>query len=117
MPTEARPYRRCTRTIMDTTDPDIWFDDAGASSHAVQLNSVIAAESGREHADVMREGPRLLALTDCHALTVLAVDSSSPVRRADEAATERCSLGSDNGGGHQRAPYPSMSAWTTRSEA
>lgn len=39
-----RPYQRCTRTIMDTTDPDIWFDEHGVSSHALAFDEVYAAE-------------------------------------------------------------------------
>jgi len=34
--TEApRAYQLCTRTVMDTSDPDIWFDEHGVSSHAL----------------------------------------------------------------------------------
>lgn len=32
---EKRPYQRCTRTIMDTTDPDIVFDPAGVCNYAL----------------------------------------------------------------------------------
>lgn len=42
MSAEARPYQRCTRTIMDTTDPDIWFDADGVSSHALKFDAEIA---------------------------------------------------------------------------
>ena len=42
MSNETRPYQRCTRTIMDTTDPDIWFDDNGVSSHAIRFDEVFA---------------------------------------------------------------------------
>lgn len=50
-PDESRPYQRCVRTIMDTTDPDIWFDDHGVSSHAIRFDEtmradVVAAQSG-----------------------------------------------------------------------
>ena len=46
-----RSYQVCTRTVMDTTDPDIWFDEAGVSSHALfydehQAPAVEAAQSG-----------------------------------------------------------------------
>ncbi|MGC5077819.1 N-acetyl sugar amidotransferase [Agrococcus sp. DT81.2] len=48
----GRPYQRCVRTIMDTTDPDIWFDRDGVSSHALNFDAtnkemVQAAQSGR----------------------------------------------------------------------
>lgn len=39
-----RPYQRCTRTIMDTTDPDIWFDENGVSSHALSFDEVFAPD-------------------------------------------------------------------------
>ncbi len=48
--TEARPYQRCVRTIMDTTDPDIWFDEHGVSSHALQFEADLAAEVKRAQA-------------------------------------------------------------------
>lgn len=35
---DARPYQRCTRTIMDTTDPDITFDEQGVSNHALNYD-------------------------------------------------------------------------------
>lgn len=44
MSAEARPYQRCTRTIMDTTDPDISFDENGVSSHAIHFDEVFAPE-------------------------------------------------------------------------
>ena len=44
MSAEERPYQRCTRTIMDTSDPDIWFDEAGVSSHAIHFDEVFASE-------------------------------------------------------------------------
>lgn len=33
----------CTRTIMDTTDPDIWFDEHGVSSHALRFDELHSA--------------------------------------------------------------------------
>jgi N-acetyl sugar amidotransferase len=44
MAAEERPYQRCTRTIMDTTDPDIWFDENGVSSHALHFDEVFAPD-------------------------------------------------------------------------
>lgn len=45
-------YQMCVRTVMDTTDPDIWFDEHGVSSHALNYEQRIApvveaANSGR----------------------------------------------------------------------
>src|SRR5690606_10020571 len=37
----TRPYQRCVRTIMDTTDPDIWFDENGVSSHALMYDKTM----------------------------------------------------------------------------
>jgi N-acetyl sugar amidotransferase len=33
-----RPYQMCVRTVMDTTDPEIWFDENGVSSHALHYD-------------------------------------------------------------------------------
>ena len=41
MTTELRPYQRCVRTVMDTTDPDIWFDENGVSNHALFFDKEI----------------------------------------------------------------------------
>lgn len=38
MVAESREYQICTRTIMDTTDPEIWFDEKGVSSHALNFD-------------------------------------------------------------------------------
>ncbi len=51
MSTSERPYQMCTRTVMDTTDPDIWFDEHGVSSHALRYDRefgpvIEAARSG-----------------------------------------------------------------------
>lgn len=43
-PTEmapTRPYRICTRCIMDTSDPDIVFDDAGVCNHCHTQDELI----------------------------------------------------------------------------
>lgn len=42
MSVEVRTYQRCVRTIMDTTDPDIWFDEHGVSSHALNFEAKLA---------------------------------------------------------------------------
>lgn len=46
----AVPYQRCVRTIMDTTDPDIWFDEHGVSSHAIRFDAELADELHRAQA-------------------------------------------------------------------
>lgn len=49
-----RPYRICTRCVMDTTDPDIQFDEQGVCNHChnydrIIKTSVVTGEEG-EHA-------------------------------------------------------------------
>ena len=36
--TDVRVYQMCTRTVMDTTDPDITFDEHGVSNHALNYD-------------------------------------------------------------------------------
>src|SRR5690349_3542485 len=55
MAAEARPYQRCVRTIMDTTDPDIWFDENGVSSHAINFDKTFADDLKRAQADQRRD--------------------------------------------------------------
>lgn len=52
----SRPYQICTRCVMDTTDPDIAFDDAGVCSHCLNFDS-----STRHHWHPNEEGARLWA--------------------------------------------------------
>ena len=35
---QTSEYQICLRTVMDTTDPDIWFDEHGVSSHALNFD-------------------------------------------------------------------------------
>lgn len=37
----GRPYQVCTRCVMDTTDPEITFDESGVCSHCRNFDSVI----------------------------------------------------------------------------
>ncbi|MBN9606105.1 MAG: N-acetyl sugar amidotransferase [Actinomycetales bacterium] len=52
--TQARPYQQCVVTIMDTTDPDIWFDENGVSSHALRYRGQFADEVRRAQAGERR---------------------------------------------------------------
>lgn len=57
MNAESRPYQMCTVTVMDTTDPDIWFDADGVSSHVINFRQrkqaeVEAAQAGNRLADL-----------------------------------------------------------------
>lgn len=55
----ASSYQMCTRTVMDTTDPEIWFDNSGVSSHALRYDREIApvvdaANAGRRSGELAR---------------------------------------------------------------
>jgi len=41
----GRDYKICTRCIMDTSDPDIWFDQQGVCSHCHKYEDVIHGKS------------------------------------------------------------------------
>lgn len=53
--TDTRPFQMCTRTVMDTTDPDITFDENGVSSHALHyertMKATVDAANAGERAD------------------------------------------------------------------
>ena len=40
---DNRPFQVCTRTVMDTSDPDITFDGNGVSSHALDYDRTMKA--------------------------------------------------------------------------
>lgn len=49
-----RPYQVCTRCVMDTSDPEITFDEAGVCSHCREFDKLVGTEwfpgeSGKEH--------------------------------------------------------------------
>lgn len=55
--TNTRPYQICTRTVMDTTDPEITFDADGVSNHALHYDRrmkpyVDAAMAGEREAEL-----------------------------------------------------------------
>lgn len=37
----SRIYQICTKCIMDTTDPDIWFDDNWVCSHCHHYKNIL----------------------------------------------------------------------------
>ncbi len=57
--TESRPYQICARTVMDTTDPFITFDENGVSNHALHYDSTmkrfVDAATAGERADELAE--------------------------------------------------------------
>lgn len=64
MSTESRPYQMCTVTVMDTTDPDIWFDENGVSSHVLNFRETMqpiveAANSGQRLDELERMFDRI----------------------------------------------------------
>lgn len=50
---EPRPARACTRCVMDTTDPDIYFDDSGVCNHCHYYDMIVRTQvfSGRQAED------------------------------------------------------------------
>lgn len=57
-----RPYQMCVRTVMDTTDTEIWFDEAGVSSHALHYDRTM-----KRYVDAAMRGeraPELAALVE-----------------------------------------------------
>jgi N-acetyl sugar amidotransferase len=48
-----RPYQMCVRTVMDTTDPEIWFDEHGVSSHALHYDRTM-----KRYVDAAQRGER-----------------------------------------------------------
>ena len=42
MEAETLNVQMCVRTVMDTTDPEIWFDEHGVSSHALNFDRKVA---------------------------------------------------------------------------
>jgi len=48
-----RPYQMCVRTVMDTTDPEIWFDENGVSSHALHYDRTM-----KRYVDAANRGER-----------------------------------------------------------
>jgi N-acetyl sugar amidotransferase len=40
---DTRPFQICARTVMDTTDPEITFDEHGVSSHALNYDRTMKA--------------------------------------------------------------------------
>lgn len=82
MSTELRPYQRCVRTIMDTTDPDIRFDEHGVSLHALRFDAELAPELWRAQA-----GERLGELDELVA----------EIKKAGEGKPYDCVIGISGG--------------------
>jgi N-acetyl sugar amidotransferase len=100
-----RAYQMCTRTVMDTTDPDITFDDAGVSNHwheYVQLQQVVGmtperakSELARVVSDVKRSGKG--KAYDCVLGLSGGVDSSYLAHLAVEMGLRPLIVHFDNG--------------------
>lgn len=73
-------YRICTRCIMDTTDPDITFDDAGVCSHCHRFDALITSGS-------------YLRKREPHALDALV----AAVKRSGQSRRYDCVIGVSGG--------------------
>lgn len=79
---EQSQYQVCVRTIMDTTDPDIWFDENGVSSHALQYDETYASV-----VDAAQAGERLGQLEELVAT----------IKKAGEGKPYDCIVGVSGG--------------------
>lgn len=52
---EDRKYQRCVKCVMDTTDPDIEFDDDGICSHCHYFENVILPRWHQSNSEGLRE--------------------------------------------------------------
>lgn len=101
----SRPYRQCTRCLMDTSDPDIVFDESGHCNHCTRYFHRIAAEvhtgadaQARLHAIVdriRREGKG--RDYDCIAGVSGGVDSTYVIYKLKELGLRPLAIHFDNG--------------------
>lgn len=55
-------YQMCVRTVMDTTDPEIWFDEQGVSSHALHFDEAFATDvAAAQRGDRLPQAEQLVA--------------------------------------------------------
>ena len=102
---EERPYRICTRCIMDTSDADIVFDDEGVCHHCHDYEARVAAEvfpppEGHQMlaatvAQIKREGRR--KRYDCILGLSGGVDSTYVAYLTKELGLRPLALHLDNG--------------------
>ncbi len=106
-PVAPRPYQICTHCVMDTTDPDIYFDEAGVCNHCKMveayqktepycLNPAEKEESCRRLVDkIKRKGAR--KKYDCVIGLSGGVDSSYVAYKVKEWGLRPLAVHLDNG--------------------
>lgn len=102
-----REYQRCVQTIMDTTDPDIWFDENGVSSHVLAFNEtkkalVDAAQAGARETELQALVEQIKASGvgkpyDCIVGVSGGVDSSYVILRAVQLGLRPLAVHFDSG--------------------
>ena len=104
-PEALRPYQQCTRCLMDTSDPEIVFDEQGHCNHCTRYFSRIA----REIAPAGEREPRLAAVVariqsegrgkdyDCIAGVSGGVDSTYVIYKLKELGLRPLAVHFDNG--------------------
>lgn len=102
-----RVYQRCIRTVMDTTDPDIWFDADGVSSHVLAFNAekkiiVDAAQAGEREGELHALVDQIKASGegkpyDCIVGVSGGVDSSYVILRAVQLGLRPLAVHFDSG--------------------
>lgn len=101
---EVRPYRICNRCVMDTSDPEIVFDEQGFCNHCTdylgnRINGVKPDTSGRALAELMDRVKRAGRgrKYDCVVGVSGGVDSSAVVRLATSHGLRVLAVHMDNG--------------------
>lgn len=104
-PEALRPYQQCTRCLMDTSDPEIVFDEQGRCNHCTRYFSRIA----REIAPAGEREARLAAVVariqsegrgkdyDCIAGVSGGVDSTYVIYKLKELGLRPLAVHFDNG--------------------
>lgn len=103
----AAPGQVCVRTVMDTSDPDIWFDENGVSSHAIAFDNGIApilaaATEGRREGE-LQEWVRMIKEAgknkpyDCIVGVSGGVDSTFLIYRAVQLGLRPLAVHFDSG--------------------
>ena len=100
-----RPYRQCTRCLMDTSDPEISFDEQGRCNHCTRYFARIASEiapAGEREARLAAVVERIRAEGrgkdyDCIAGVSGGVDSTYVIYKLKELGLRPLAVHFDNG--------------------
>lgn len=105
--TSAAKYQICTRTVMDTSDPEITFDENGVSNHALMFDRYVApivdsANKGEREAELQSMVARIKRAGrskpyDCVIGVSGGVDSSYLILRAVELGLRPLAVHFDSG--------------------